>query len=403
MKVVIASGGRFWSQHLAHQLEMRHALEKLITFSYTKNDRNYVSPQLVTNITRCALIDKGIELSRLTRFVSASRINLIKDTIFDHALTSQLDNFGLFDIFVGWANYFSHSVPAIRSHGATIILESGSCHITTQQLLLEHEYRSLGLSFTPINKKNRERMLREYDAADYIMNLSAFSRDSFIAQGIPRDKVLYVPCGTNISYFNERTPVQRSTKFRVIFVGLMQVRKGVHHLIKAWQKLQLPEDKAELLLVGNLHKDMAQVLAQTTLPKSIKLVGAVSQAELRDLYQSSSLFVLPSIEDGFGMVIGEAMASRLPILTTTQAGGQELITEGEEGFVVPAGNADALAEKISWFYNNQEAAQAMGSAAHKTIQHHSWDEYGEQMYATYQQVLRKGSLATSHCSNLWAK
>jgi glycosyltransferase involved in cell wall biosynthesis len=392
MKVVIAAGGRFHAFHLAHQLEKRNALKKLFTFYYTKTDSNYVSSNLVLNNNFISVLDLSFSKLRFSRFFNSSNFNVFKDNLFDSWQNKKILSEGKIDIFVGWANYFLNSLQNIRKTGAKVIVECGSTHILEQNQLLQSEYENFGLKYCPINKNNITKVLSEYDQSDYIMTCSSFTQNSFIKHGIKKEKILKVPYGVNLDFFvsEKNLEQKRDDKFRVICVGLMCLRKGIPHLLSAWKKLGLPENQTELLLIGNLQKDLKLVLKNMSLPKNVIFYGAADKNNLLKLYKTSDLFVLPSIEEGLSMVIAEAMACGLPVICTTNTGGEELIEDKKEGFIVPIRNSEALAEKILWCYKNQENAKQLGLAGQTKIKSFTWDVYGEKVYQVYKKILSAG-------------
>jgi glycosyltransferase involved in cell wall biosynthesis len=179
----------------------------------------------------------------------------------------------------------------------------------------------------------------------------------------------------------------RSNKFfRVIFVGMISLRKGIPYLIEAWNKLNLPVNTTELILVGNVQKDMATVLPKLKLKKNINFFGSCNRDDLKKLYLKSDVFVLPSVEDGFGMVIGEAMATGLPVICSQNTGASEIIQNGEHGFLVPARDTQTLAEKILYCYQNPELCTQMGLAGQKQILNFNWDIYGDKIFDVYQNI-----------------
>jgi glycosyltransferase involved in cell wall biosynthesis len=392
MKVVVAAGGRFHALHLAHQLEKRDALKKLFTTAYDTTDQSYVSSRFVSHNNNLYYLNRFFQKARLSKIISKSKFFVFKDNLFDFWLSKKIKNIGACDIFVGWAHFFLHSLPYIKKTGAKTIVECGSTHILEQTKLLQEEYERFGITFSPISKKNKEKILAEYEQSDYIMTCSNFTYKSFIKHGISQQKILKVSYGVDVDFFNQRSFDKLRMSgcrniFRVICVGLMCLRKGIPYLLEAWKKLKLPEKQAELLLVGNIQPDIKQYLKNMSLPKNVRFYGSVNRKKLLDLYKSSSLFVLPSIEEGLSMTIAEGMASGLPILCTTNTGGQELVEDEIHGFVVPIRNANILAEKILWCYQNQEKAQEMGNRAQCKVQEFTWDTYGEKIFDTYKRIL----------------
>jgi len=462
MKVVLSAGGRFHALHLAKELNQRNCLKKLFTFDYQDKDTRFIPASKVTSVTSCKIMNDWYLKLRLAKFFDKTKFNVFKDNLFDKQVSKHLAHIGPFDIFVGWAHYAENSIAAARRAGAKIIIESGSCHIKTQQTILLEEYNKWGIPFTPIKQETIEKMQKEYELADYIMTLSSCAQNSFFEHGFNKKKILKVPCGIDVEYFehpsiqiakrftpdyvqvtstdkqDERdsnkplhsamsepdtkqnkliidqtatnsahpecfAPVRRSSlsvgekqnvskdssdsKFRVIFVGLITLRKGLQYLIQAWQQANLPEIDTELIIVGAMQKDFAQIMPQLPIKNNITFVGSTNRETLKRLYHSSSLFVLPSLEDGFGMVIGEAMASGLPVICTTSSAGPDIITNQDCGFLVKPHDVNALAEKITWCYENKEEAAFMGQQGNNRIKEFSWDHYGKTIHQTYSQIL----------------
>lgn len=398
MKVVISAGGRFHAIRLAQQLAKRNSLLKLFSFSYASEDKTSLDQSHVKVFKACKLLDKAYLKLRLSRIINSSIFNHFKDNLFDYLVNKQLQKIKHFDIFVGWAHYSLKTIETAKVKGALVIIESGSSHIQEQQRLLEEEYKKWNISFSPIHQNVIEKMTREYEQADYIMTLSTASRKSFIDRGFKPTKILQSPCGIDIDYFIQPTGKGSTTpqnpKFRVIFVGLINIRKGIPYLIEAWNNANLPENKTELVLVGSLQKDMAQLLPRMPLKKNIIFYGPTNRKTLKQLYHQSSVFVLPSVEDGFGMVMGEAMACNLPVICSTNTGAPDIIEEGIHGFLVPPQNSLALAEKITWYYEHKDTCIIMGNNGHKRIKDFTWDSYGQKVSAIYNDILakKKGTL-----------
>src|SRR6202000_3417649 len=126
--------------------------------------------------------------------------------------------------------------------------------------------------------------------------------------------------------------------FRVLFVGQIAVRKGVHLLAEAFKKANLPN--SELVLVGAASKSKKALIDAMNVP-NLQFMGPVPNARLASVYSTASVFIMPSLEDGFGMVALEAMACGCPVIISSNAGAADLVNEGVNGYVVPAGDVDA--------------------------------------------------------------
>ncbi len=438
MKIVISAGGRFHAIKLAQQLTHHKSLLRLFSFSCTSSDTQLLGKSQVTVIKMCQILDYIFLKLRLSRLINASIFNNIKDNLFDYFVNKQIKKLPNFDLFIGWAHYSLNTIQTARKKGAIVIIESGSSHILEQQRLLEEEYKKWGINFTPIHPNVVAKMTQEYELADYIMTLSSASKQSFITHGIPEHKMLQAPCGIDVEYFLptefalrgfskgerlgatnllrpavpsgtslEAFPLGQYSKnkmFRVIFVGIINIRKGIPYLLEAWNSLNLPEESTELVLVGSMQKDVAQLLPKLQLKKNVVFYGPTNRETLKKLYYQSSVFVLPSVEDGFGMVMGEAMASGLPVICTTNTGAPDVIENGIHGFLIPPQNSFAIAEKIAWCYEHEAESIAMGQAGRKRIGDFTWNAYGTKVFEIYEKILglgraREGTACDeAHCS-----
>jgi starch synthase len=209
---------------------------------------------------------------------------------------------------------------------------------------------------------------REIALADHIIVPSHNVKRSLCLSAANLDKVHIIPFGAPTDYF--KPSVTRNSKFRALFVGQVGPRKGVHYLLDAWRRLKLPN--AELHLVGfNAFQNgwLERNIGNAHYHKSIP------HTELGAIYQQAEVFVFPSLVEGLALVQLEAMACGLPLITTVNAGGDDLIEDKKEGFLVPIRNVDELMVKILWAYENREASREMGGAARKKAESLSWHRY----------------------------
>lgn len=398
MRIVVAAGGRFHAIRLAQELYRRGVLHHLISGSFTKSDEVLLPSSKVTSIVSNKIIDQIIWRTRLASLINPSTLYVLKDNWFDWRLEKTIKALDPFDIFIGWAHYFLGSLPAIQSKCRFIVTESGSCHIEEHARLITDEYRKLNLPINHINAANCTKILREYDASDFITTPSTFARASFLNRGFAPEKILQIPCGMDVEFFaapvhspphSRIKPGESSInpRFRLLFVGQLQIGKGIHHLLNAWRALKLPVHTTELLLVGNMQRDLKILLNRTGVPAGVRIIPGVSRDTLKQIYSTAHAFVLPSIQDGFGMVIGEAMASGLPIIASMNTGAPDIITHGVHGLLVPAGDVDALTQAILMLYQNPDMRVFMGAAGSHLIKKFSWQRYGDTITNTYQNIL----------------
>lgn len=212
--------------------------------------------------------------------------------------------------------------------------------------------------------------LKELELADLIFVPSNFVKQSIIDIGIPAEKIRVNVFGAPIEYFK---PTEKTdTVFRAIFVGGIGPRKGVHYIIQAWKELNLPN--AELLLVGvDLFPE--GWLKEHIKGANIRFVSSVPHHQLNSYYASADVFVFPSLAEGLALVQLEAMACGLPIISTPNAGAEDIVEDGKNGFLIPIRDTEALKEKIMYLYTHPDEKWAMGKAARATAEKFTWKRY----------------------------
>jgi glycosyltransferase involved in cell wall biosynthesis len=261
-----------------------------------------------------------------------------------------------------------------RRRGIATVLQLASAHIATQTALLEDEARRSGVGAPGSHARVIARTLREYEEADVLAVPSAFVRRTFVEQGVPVSKIKLVPWGVHPvtsggAIDRERAPDRTP---RILFVGAVGVRKGVPYLLEAFGSLQ---ERAELRLVGPV--DARFVRAIGGLPDGVEAAGVKTGDALAAEFRAADIFVLPSVEDGFGVVTTEALAAGLPAIVSENCGSADAVRDGVNGFVVPARDASALRDRIERLLADDELRLRMGAAAASSVRGWWWEESGE--------------------------
>jgi glycosyltransferase involved in cell wall biosynthesis len=381
MKVAISVFGRFHAFNLAQQLLSRGYLHSLISTYPKQQIKNYgIDPHLINSLW-------GLELQsrlwyRLPKYIRGDlNLQLMFLEEFDKKVTHTLSSD--FDVFVGWSGACFESFRRAKELGAVTIVERGSSHMVYQTQVLTEEYERWGLKFSATHPGVYEREIQSYQEADRIAIPSFYVKRSFLAQGIPERKLIHVPYGTSLKEFYPVT--KEDSTFRVIHCGGINLRKGIQYLLQAFFELKLPD--AELWLVGTVDPEVLPFLKKYESDKII-LKGKQPQNQLRWFYSQCSVFCLASIEEGLAMVQPQAMACGLPVIHTTNTGGEDIIRHSIDGFCVPIRDVEALKEKIIFFYENPEKQKEMRkNALTRAESSLSWDDYGKNIIEAYEGCL----------------
>jgi glycosyltransferase involved in cell wall biosynthesis len=209
-----------------------------------------------------------------------------------------------------------------------------------------------------------ERVEREYELADRIRVSSTWARESMIRHGVAAAKVTVCPQPVDLGRFRPPpAPGAPSGPLRVVFVGSLDLRKGFVYLLRAARAVG--PDRVRVELVGGTgERGSKRLLAAERAGLDVE----VRPGDPVPAYHRAELFVLPSLEDGFGFVAAEAMACGLPVVVTDQCGAAEWVRPGETGWVVPAGCAAALAAALEQALAARDRLADMGRAARRAAE-----------------------------------
>ena len=216
----------------------------------------------------------------------------------------------------------------------------------------------------------------EHRKAHCIVAASSFTGKTLSENGVPSEKIVLNPYGVDLRRFSLQCQPHVSRKFRFLFAGLVCARKGIPLLLKAWQSLQ-PDD-AEMWIVGPLTPTASTRCRSN---ERIKIIGKVSNAELATIMSESDVFVFPSYFEGFGLVLLEAMAAGVPVLTTTATAGPDIITQDHDGWVTEPGDLNMLVNAMQFCLQNRDQVATMRENARATAERFSWDAYGDRWHA----------------------
>ncbi|WP_123539421.1 glycosyltransferase family 4 protein [Halosimplex salinum] len=215
--------------------------------------------------------------------------------------------------------------------------------------------------------------------ADSIVVPTSLSRQFQESRGIDRNQVFVAPnVVDNTNYYRNRT---ERGKIRVLFIGQLIERKGVPYLLEAFDELEHRE--TELVIVGDGPK--REAFEQSAREKGIDVVftGWVSEERKRKELADADLFVLPSLEDLAPLVLNEAMASGLPVLTTEGVGNAaDMIIEGGNGEIVPTEDTPALSRELSKLLSDREELNRMGDRSQRILDERFSPESSANQFAT---------------------
>lgn len=220
-----------------------------------------------------------------------------------------------------------------------------------------------------LNKKDAELTL-----ADVIFVASSFTKKTLEAYSGKLPEIKVIPYGfPEVDTRKAYVPLE-GRKLKVLFVGGLSQRKGLSYLFEAVEGLR---DQVELTIVGN--KAVADCAALNQALEQHHWIPSLSHDAVLSCMREHDVFVFPSLFEGFGLVITEAMSQGVPVITTNRTAGPDIITDGEDGWLVPAGSSEAIKDVLQSILNTPAIVAQYGLAAQKKAQSRPWSAYGQEM------------------------
>lgn len=262
---------------------------------------------------------------------------------------------------------------------------------TTRQILQEElELTPAGAASLKIEpdlalaKPDFNKLAAEPHLANGWVVASHFTAQTLIENGIASDKIHIVPYGVDSGRFPPRTAGPPTNQpLTIIFAGSMIQRKGLSYALEAARLLKTKHIR--LVLAGRGFCDTQLINQYKELPLEIKV--GLPQKEFVQQIQQSDIMLFPSLVEGFAHVLLETMACGLPIIATPHTCAPDLIADGQQGFIVPIRNAQAIAEKLEWCLQNRSKVSEMGFAAAKQASQFTWERFRAGIRAAYLQML----------------
>lgn len=276
-------------------------------------------------------------------------------------------------IFQGVTGQCAESLLRAKKLGCRTMLDSVTTHIEDFASHQDRECARFGVRAS-IHPQLRKRMIQEYERADLIRVMSHHAERTFLERGFSPERIAVVPPPIECDEFPEATFSE--SKFRVSFVGLIEPWKGFHYLVEAFNALRLKD--SELVLWGGPgSRPVSKYLQEQMALNSSIIIRAVSVRQIGygNVYGKSSVFVQPSLADGFSYAVAEAMASGIPVIVTKNTGAADIIADGENGYVVPAGDRDAICERLKNLADNPSLVRRMGASARQTVRQLTLDAF----------------------------
>lgn len=279
------------------------------------------------------------------------------------------------DIVYLWPDVTLNLYKMVKRKGCILITERINTIMLTSKKLLDSEYIANGLQ--PSHDITQQRIEEEIECmklADYIFSPSTAVTQSIIDIGVMKEKIIETSYGLKKEQLLLTSVKQKNNKkLTVLFVGTICIRKGVHLLLQAWNKLDVD---AHLRIVGRISSELNNIVENALYnDTSIEYIPFVE--DLLPIYEDSDIFVLPSIEEGSPLVTYLALGASIPIVASHMGAGG-VITNGQEGFIIEPHDIDNFSRVLKIMLENEELRLKMKMNARKTAENYTWDKVAHQ-------------------------
>ena len=376
MRIVQTVFGVFHHFNLARELERRGHLERVYsTWPWKRLKREGLEHRLVETYPWLHVAEYMAGRSPIDLRWLSDELGYANALAFDRWT---LKRFKLLkdrpDALIGISGSSLSSGAWLQKEGGIFICDRGSTHQRFQQQIVEEEYAIWGVTRPVSDERDTLREEAIYKQANVITVPSSFVLRSFVEMGVAEEKLFRIPYGVRLDNFRPvAEPVEG--EFQVLFAGAPGLRKGVPYLLEAFANLKHP--KKTLTIAGYVQENLKAALKRLPL-ENVQFLGPIPQAEMVERMSRSHVLVLPSIEEGLALVQAEAMACGCPVIGSTNSGGDDLYTDGMEGFIVPIRDPQAIQDRMQLLADDPNLRRAMGAAALRRVQSMGgWKEYGD--------------------------
>lgn len=232
---------------------------------------------------------------------------------------------------------------------------------------------------------------------DLCMSISDYWKNKLIKLGCNENKIMVHKMGIDLQKFKySERKIQPEEPIRILTLGRLIEKKGHEYAIKAVAKV-ITKYKNVIYIIagdGSLRNKLESLVSELGIKNYVKFLGAVEQNEVLKLYQQAHILVLPSVtakngdQEGIPVVLMEAQAMGLPVLSTYHSGIPEVIVDGKSGFLVPEKDVDALAERMGYLIEHPQLWSEMGRYGRKYIEkNYNIDQLNSQLVEIYQKLL----------------
>jgi glycosyltransferase involved in cell wall biosynthesis len=353
--IIAHTGSHFF--RIAEFLDKKNSLSKIVSIYPNFKLKNY---EISKNKIKFLVIPFIIICLR--RFFKFKFSNIFFSNVFN-SFAKQHINSKKENYLIASSGYCLKVLDYAKKKNIKTIVERACPHIDIQKKIIFNEIEKLPIKnpkevkLNFFDEKIVDQMLTEYEKCDLISVPSTFTSESFKVYNLEKKLIFNQLTPEKVLQF-EKIETSNEKEFKIFAIGFNFIRKGFYYLIEAVNSLKNENIKLDLRTVIPDYINLNQI------PKNVNLIkNHLSNIELQNFYNKADLIVLPSVDEGFGMVALEAMSLRKPVLITENVGMKDILIkylDNHKNYIIKPGNVDELSKKIFELSTNKSKLRLDG-------------------------------------------
>tara|TARA_Y100000741_G_scaffold334377_1_gene291563 strand:+ start:868 stop:2043 length:1176 start_codon:yes stop_codon:yes gene_type:complete len=375
-KYILSNSGKFHHFEVAKELYKRNQLEKIICgYPWFKLRYENIPKDLVLAKGGYNIIKYPFRNNSYFEKIS-EYLGILNKKNIDRITSEVIDNHQDADVLLSLAGVSLNSGAKMTQKHKIYICERSSAHISYQNDLLINEYKEQNNNKKYVtNKWFIENEIKEYENANLILVPSNFVKNTFDKS--LKDKTRVLGFGSDTNNFFPDSKIEKSKKyFDILFIGQKSLRKGLHYLVDAFYNFKHPNKRLHIVGSDTNDKDFFKKKLKN---ENILLYGHIPQSKLNDIINKCHVFVLPSIEDGFGIVVLQAAAGGCPSIVSHNTGASDFVIENNCGFVVPIKDSNAITDKLQHLSDDKNLLKDFSIKAINATKKYTWSDYVDKL------------------------
>lgn len=398
---IIVIGRDDHSRYIAKSYEELGVLKKYHTFYYNKRniisriiavfrknldkrDRVEIDIKKVDNNIIKHISNKIIRIVLKKRYNVSPIANRVSEELFDLCVSYKIKEA---DIYHVASQHSYRTIKKIKRKypNAKVIVDVYAAHPNYRRDIYQKNIINKETKIIMPEEYSITRINKELILADYVLVSSKHVQDSIINENIiSKEKITIIPYGADtISFYSYKDKINNKSEcIKALYVGQVSAQKGVNYLVEAVEKLNKDNYNIKLTIIGKVEDKRLEDKVKRD--NNINYIEYVPNKQLIDYYNSNDMFIFPSLSESFGMVLAEAMACGLPIITTRNA--SWIIKNDYDGIIIKENNLNDLICSIKYLIMESSKRLELGKNAEKSAKEYSWNQYKENIVRFLEEI-----------------